>query len=398
MIFLRGLRQTTEVLFFGFLVLLPLNQFFSTRLLFASLVVGLAAVKRVHLISALRSSWEVFLYLLVLLLGLIYTVDFKNGLQVVETSFPLLALPLLFGRLEVREKAKITSFFKAFNAGLLSACTILSVYAFYQIVFGGETNGLTYEAFTSLLGFQPTYFSYYLVFGITFNLYRYFYDHEAESSVLQLISILVFFCCLLLTSSKTTFVTLVLIMAFFILRFLNEEKTKNKKVATLLCCIILMSIFLIQVAGLFHLGQGDAWDRGRLWSASLQAIPNLFFGAGTGGDRVALISFFNSHDLPEYARQGLNAHNQIIEVLLSNGVLGLLSFLLVLVLPLYRAARGGHMVAVISLFPFVVYGVTEVFLGRYQGVVFFAFLHQSFAYWMSIEQREHTQLVSYKRF
>lgn len=389
-------RFRADHLFHLFVISIPLNQYISTRLLFVLAILSLfylLAVRRTQLKFILSNAWDCLLYSFVLIAGLSYTPDLQSGLRILETSFPLLALPIAFSRISASGRLDIFACFRSFSIGLFVACLILIGHSGYKLHFGSETFDFTYYSFTDILGFQPTYFSYYLVFGITYNMYVYFYGRETVKPLWHLTSILIFFCCLLLTSSKTTFVTLTLVSAFFLLRFLNEEVTSRKKIATLLGSTMLLSVFFVQLSDLLRVGQGDAWDRGKLWEASVQAIPNWIFGTGTGGEKAALTAYFNSHNMIEYAKEGFNAHNQIIEVLLSNGIFGLLALIVLLTYSLYRATRGGYMLVVISLFPFILYGITEVFLGRYQGIVFFVFLHQIFSYWMTAEERQFLPLT-----
>jgi hypothetical protein len=49
-----------------------------------------------------------------------------------------------------------------------------------------------------------------------------------------------------------------------------------------------------------------------------------------------------------------------------------------IVRPIYLSVRNRNILGTLIFFPFLIYGMTEVFLGRYQGVVFFALLHQLF--------------------
>ena len=54
--------------------------------------------------------------------------------------------------------------------------------------------------------------------------------------------------------------------------------------------------------------------------------------------------------------------------------------------PLYLAVKNKNILAILCMFPFLIYGMTEVFLGRYQGVVFFALLHQVFIMEMNLDR------------
>ncbi|MFM7854801.1 MAG: hypothetical protein ACKO96_23455, partial [Flammeovirgaceae bacterium] len=78
----------------------------------------------------------------------------------------------------------------------------------------------------------------------------------------------------------------------------------------------------------------------------------------------------------QYAKNNLNAHNQYIQILLSNGIIGIVALLVLMLRPLYLAVVAKDLLGVLLLYPFLLYGITEVFLGRYQGVLFFGIIHQ----------------------
>ncbi|MFN9898805.1 MAG: hypothetical protein ACK55Z_08445, partial [bacterium] len=84
--------------------------------------------------------------------------------------------------------------------------------------------------------------------------------------------------------------------------------------------------------------------------------------------------------------------------MLSNGMIGLIAFLLMMVRPLYLATGAKDLLGLLLLYPFVLYGITEVFLGRYQGVVFFGFVHQILiAYYATLPSAESAKLDNLRR-
>lgn len=130
----------------------------------------------------------------------------------------------------------------------------------------------------------------------------------------------------------------------------------------------------------------DSWDRLVLWESAMKANPDLIFGVGTG-DKALLNNYYTSHGLEKFAKENYNSHNQFIQILFTNGVLGLLALLILIARPIYLSIRHQDVLGTLVFFPFLIYGVTEVFLGRYQGIVFFALLHQVFiSYYYSLRK------------
>jgi O-antigen ligase len=122
----------------------------------------------------------------------------------------------------------------------------------------------------------------------------------------------------------------------------------------------------------------DSWDRLDLWRSAISANQNVLFGVGTGDYKDVLNEFYRANEMENFASNSLNSHNQFIQIYFSNGLFGLVSVLILLGRPLYISFTENNPLGVLIFFPFLIYGITEVFLGRYQGVVFFVFLHQMF--------------------
>jgi O-antigen ligase len=184
---------------------------------------------------------------------------------------------------------------------------------------------------------------------------------------------------LVLTGGRTSYVSLLMIFSFFILKYLLEERTKVKKII-----FILIVTFLIALFGLSSVNsldpefsnQNDYWERSLLWESAIVANPNPVVGVGTGDYKTVLNQYYQSHGMVEFAKDSFNSHNQFIQIYFSNGLIGLMVLLVLMGRPLYLSVRSQNTFGILIMFPFVIYGITEVFLGRYQGVVFFAFLHQ----------------------
>jgi len=122
----------------------------------------------------------------------------------------------------------------------------------------------------------------------------------------------------------------------------------------------------------------DYWERMELWESGISANSHPWLGVGTGDYKKELNQFYLDHHLTNYAQESFNLHNQFIQILFSNGVIGFVGMLILLGRPLYLSVRNQNVLGAITFFPFLIYGMSEVFLGRFQGVVFFALLHQVF--------------------
>jgi len=374
----------TQVLEIGALLIvgsIPISQFLSVRILFLLLIVSLI-IRRVKYSNLFKQSWDILLFLLILGLGIIYSEDKISALRVLETNFSFLAIPIVFNVIKPA-KRNLYSLLISFISGVLIASMICIGFAIYRYTKSLDSSFFLFETLMDIVGIQPTYFAYYLCFSLTLSLYFLYYRELAVSKyILTLVSIFLFII-LMLTAGRTAYISMLLVFAFFILKFLFEEsRSIEKRQVFILSVTFLVSMLFINSLNLnvdaSHINEStDYWERIELWKAALNSSKNWFFGVGTG-DFDQLNDYYLSHGLTSFAQENLNSHNQFLQSFFTNGMLGVLSVLILIIRPIYLSIRHEHVLGTLVFFPFIVYGITEVFLGRYQGVVFFALIHQLF--------------------
>ncbi len=368
--------------FLLFVFLIPLSQTASSAGLALLTLGSLVLPKRIPaLIDVVKNSWDSVLILLVLGIGLSYSEDWTSGWSTLETSLSLIAVPLVITRLGEFGHRQLQQVFLAFTAGLIVALCICLCYAGYRFVNGGGTPVFFFNNLTGIIDFQPTYVAYYLIASITFGLYLLYYEKPTVSTRWIAATLVFLFGALLLTGGITAFVSVLYVFAFFMLKYLLEAKSRIQTVTFVLVCLMVAGMFTFNE--LRHIDPtgfslDDSWERLDLWEAALQACSNPLLGVGTGDGEAVLNAYYAGHGMAQYASSNLNPHNQFISVYLSNGLLGLITFLLLLFRPLYLSVKRSNALGALIFFPFIIYGMTEVFLGRYQGVIFFALLRQSF--------------------
>jgi O-antigen ligase len=369
-----------ELLFALFVFLIPISQRLSAGALILLVLVTPLAVKRRKWMDGVRASWDLIVYFVVLVIGLLYSTDIAQGFRVLETSLSLLAVSFVVGFFS-REIDLKTGIFYPFAAGLWAAGSICLFRAGQAYYGGAGVEAFFFERFTSAIDTQPTYFAYSLIVGIAAGLYVLHYD-EVKSKAGIILTVAFLLCNLLLTGGQTTFISLQMILAFFVLKFLLGERTKENTLFFLLVLAMMACVFLytfqLRTLPVFDAvrNQNDYWERWALWESAFKANRDVLLGVGTGDYNAVLNAFYRDHNLGSFAARNTNAHNQYLQSYFMNGVLGLVALLVALARPLHLYARRGSPLGILMIFPFVVYGVTEVFLGRYQGVVLFALLHQ----------------------
>jgi O-antigen ligase len=361
--------------------ILPVSQFICIKLIFFTLFFSFLVKRNEQHSSLFVNACDNILYLLVMITGLLYSEDAAFGLSVLETNFSFLALPIILYKVGDFNKKKIHQLFQGFALGLISSSLICLANAIIAYVNNNDSHLFFFYELTNVLDFQPTYFAYYLIFAITFGLYL-LYFHQVRNYKLILALLLYLFIILMFSGGLTSFISVLLILSFFVLKFWMDEKTIIRYQT--------FAVVTLMIAGMFFFSYiykkmddpsakiTDRWERVELWESAIKANPNIWLGVGTGDYKKELNQYYIDHQMPVYARESYNAHNQFLQILFSNGIIGLVALFILLVRPLYLSIRNQNVLGALTFFPFLIYGMTEVFLGRFQGVVFFALLHQAF--------------------
>jgi O-antigen ligase len=110
-----------------------------------------------------------------------------------------------------------------------------------------------------------------------------------------------------------------------------------------------------------------------IWKSALGVIrKNLILGVGTGDATNELKEEFISRGYVNGFYDNLNAHNQFLEILLENGLIGLILFLGILVYMAYIAINQHNLLLGMFLVTTVIFFIFETMLNRLAGVSFFA--------------------------
>jgi O-antigen ligase len=109
-----------------------------------------------------------------------------------------------------------------------------------------------------------------------------------------------------------------------------------------------------------------------IWKSALGVIrSNLVLGAGTGNASDELKKEFKSRGYTEGYYEDLNAHNQFLEIMLENGIIGLIIFLSILGYLVFIASSENNLLLGLFIIMMVVFFMFESVLNRLAGITFF---------------------------
>lgn len=373
------LKTCQQVSCVTFAFSIPILPFVSGKFLVLSLLISIPSFEFKTTLRKLWSqAWDILLYIAILSIGLIYSTNFREGLGALETKSSLLGIALLFSILTTSNPISRDKIFKAFLYGTIVASVICLGKAVFSYYSENNIDVFFFYNFTEVINSHPTYFAYYIIFTIVFCLHR-MYVSESREKLINSIAIIYLSIILMLTGGATSYVSVLIIASFFITKFFTDKRKSVNGSSVFITSILLIgTLFLFSGIDSQKQDRTDYWERFTLWESAIKATHNPLFGVGTGDYKTEITKYYVEHGYTQYAISGFNAHNQFIQVYFANGILGVIALLIMLTRPLYLSIKNKSSLGFLVFFSFLIYGVTEVFLGRYQGVVFFAMLHQAF--------------------
>lgn len=325
------------------------------------------------------------------LIGLVYTSNWIEGMQRVETKLPLLIFPLILFSFPIKSKKDISSILKSYVAG----CLLASIYCFTNGILKyletGE-NWMTYKKLGSFLGFHPTYFSMYLSFAFfiaLFLLVEKIKKHSLKYKIGSSISAGWFFIIIILLSSRMTILATVLILGFSFLTWMYFQQKIFQGVGMTLLAIVLLFFSIKNVPSVNQRTQAaissaitkdstkvNRAPRINLWNAAFTVIKeNPFLGTGTGDIQVELVKIYKERNYERALKDNFNPHNQYLQTSATLGIIGGVLLLFYLMGPFWIAFQEKDYLYLLFLSLVIMSFLTESILQTQRGTLFFGFFH-----------------------
>ncbi len=323
-----------------------------------------------------RKLFLISLPFFVYLLGMINTTNGATGFDFVTRNASFLAFPLIFYGLGHWVNKKVL--LRVFLAGLL----VTDSYLIYLFVYYFNFGERFYMVVTTDI-FHSTYLGMY-------NLVAYWvciYTYKNTGSKLYLAMASLFILASVLASSRIVFLLAVASLVGTLLLIVKSRKKKGfmllfAGIVTVLTLLFVPSIKqkFNQIRELDQIGFDE--DNYRSISsrfAKLEASTrvlgrNFIFGTGTGDLLDELVAEYEQMKFTMGYKYRYNPHNQYLDNLIRNGIVGGGICLTVIFLyPLYMAYR--HKNILLATFVLVIAGVslTESILDVHKGITFYTF-------------------------
>jgi O-antigen ligase len=328
--------------------------------------------------------------------GLLYTTDTKMGLSNLFGRLSLVLFPmvLVFPGGMIRNKIKILIRVFALSTFLFMLfCFCYALYKSVHIESGlwmfnphpGEYFWLSYFYGSELtLSQHPSYIAIYVLLSV-FICFESYYDTSLKVKwrILWLIlGIMLLISQYFLSSRAGILICLILVPSYFIIKIKQLGKKKFAWIWIILLMIALLPLVIKNqrvdylYGRLFQkqVGYERKEDpRFVIWKSALEiAQKNMLLGVGIGDVRTELASEYQRIGEERMASERFNAHNQFLEVLLENGIIGLVLFVSIIINIFYIAFKDRNLLYIMFILMIIMFFLFETVLYRLAGVSFFA--------------------------
>lgn len=355
-----------------------------------------------------------FLFYFCFVAGMLYTEDNNHGWFQLGQKLSLVVFPLLLATTPKLSYAFIHKtllgfVFSNFIAALICLFLGIRLNYLYNGLNDIQINLITNQTLSGYIGSHSTYLSIFTVFSIFILLYNLFFNRY--SLVVKIITsaiILFFLFFLLLLAARVVILSFVLIiLSAFI--FSVFKKKMNMKIwlavsfGVIICTAIVFqnNYFSVRFKQIYTFNKADligsnnengVTQRIFLWQNYLEVIEkNLLLGVGTGDANIEMDYQYEKllKDNPgfppsvvaaisSFESRNLNAHNQSIQILMTNGIIGLTMFLICCGFCLFSAYQQKQYLLGTFIILFFLSSLTESLLDRQSGIVFFSFFSALF--------------------
>lgn len=329
-----------------------------------------------------------FIYLLFVSNFLFFHDNAKNFKLAIK-AFPLLIFPLVILSTPTKYY-RIAIIFLGFICGAI--VTILICWTRIILDILSKKNPIDqatyffdwiYTDFNLLIPFNahPSYVGVMMVLAVVILMsYEGFKDFREEKVLYRIVLIVLMFF-ILQTNSRISFLCLILFLSYFFLKNFNK-----KSILQLLTMFVVLFFLALNFDYLFNkissiLSKDGkiTFDRYPRWGAIIE--ENRIWGNnlyGVGKEKAQFIYneayFKNGFDLA--LLENYNAHNQYLDFFVSNGIIGVIIFLTVLLFFFLKTNR--NVISLSFILIIIFFSVSETIFGKSVGLIFFSFFYSLF--------------------
>ena len=334
--------------------------------------------------------------------GLIYTSDTKQGLLNLFGRLSLVLFPMVLIFPGEMIKDKINMLARVFAGSTFIYMLICFTNSLFRSInlndrafnpHPVEYPWLNYFYSADLtISQHPSYVAMYVLLSV-FICYESWFRSSLKTKhrIFWLISGTILLLSQYFISSRAgIFISLVLVPLYFLIKIKNSKyfRLLGILIITVVICLLPVIIKNQRVDYLFGgvFNKKVSYERKQdprfqIWESALNVSKqNLLLGVGIGDVRHELSHEYERIGEDQMAKERFNAHNQFIEVLLENGIVGAIIFLSIFLCMGYIAYIDKNLLYGFFILMIILFFMFETILYRLAGVSFFSLFSFLFLY------------------
>ncbi|MEQ8358777.1 MAG: O-antigen ligase family protein [Cytophagales bacterium] len=348
--------------------------------------------------------------------GILYSDNINSAFRLLETKLGLQLIPFFILTISPLSKQNFKSLLKVYALGITVYMLFSYLMIFVQNYQYNEFKQIVYpfymyHSLVHFIGMHATYMAIQVALAIfiVLDIGMANSDKKISENILNLIwlSFLVF----VLISLTVKMIILAFLISLIVFVFARIGFKRALKIISPLILIGLLSVWVLSDHNWFkkRLGLDGKFEiedysmdpenvKGKWGSLNMRIAlaqinlelikKNPVFGVGIGDEKEARLNAYIAHDFKFGINNRFNEHNQYLNLLLSAGMIGLFIFIFVIAYPAVLAWKSKDAIYLAYLTLIIISFLTENYLSRQIGVMFFAFFHSLF--WQQMSFRNKT--------
>lgn len=387
------------------LITLPLKYIFGSLACLIFLLVSFFKAKKADFSISGTLLLPILLYVL-MFLSLTWTINSKETISGLQKEVLVLLIPLAFSALPKIHKETIDKVLRIYSYAMVGYTIFYLLRAVYKYIIAGKTDVFFYHELVTL-ELNAIYVSVFASLAMFFFLAK-------QKSTIDKISFLILALFVFLLSSKNIImVDLVLIVVYFFFFSNYTRKIKVVTVSGILVVSIASILFIKPVrerftiefdtvlvdnslnnenASISNISIKQAWTKDqfelnnffpgtalrifqiRIFKEMLQEESVFFNGFGLDASQEKIKQKIKQHNLhPSYGE--FNFHNEYVQIFSELGVFGFLIVVSMLFVSIRKAIISKDFVHITFSVTMIILFLTESFLSRQRGIIFFIILY-----------------------
>lgn len=359
------------------------------------IVVWVLSIQPKQIMTGVKKNYyffAIFLLVLIYLVGILFSSNRESGWASLESLAPLLILPIIiFSSEELISSKVLRGVLVSFVAGVITLNLASLAFISHDLWDAKNLQSNIILANNSIVQIHPAFVSLYLSFCIFFLVDQYFPLETANRSKLGwiLFSLVVLITYLVWINSRTGILSFCIAFVFYsFYRFQSKARIISLSVLAIFFLIIYSVPFSrerffntpqLALSGEVIINSEDPniyplIARRQILDCSIELLkgPESFYGYGTGDFRDVLRECYKEKNYIALYEEGLDSHNEYLAQMHRHGIIGLMLFVTLLIVPFRHALKYKNPLLAVFIILFAITALFENVFSAQKGVTFFA--------------------------